>query len=281
MKAIISDEDSAICPAIDEFSGIFHILCAKHKISNISKIISSKHPKLNLYKELISKIVYSRCESIAIAALNELYKNFPEVIDYFENNVIPIKHKLFASLKPDVFIYNHSSSQLAESYNSMIKRDLTNSILHLFEIRQHVINKFAIKKNFEQQIREKSFIFHHFLLDEYKLSISKKVCQMIDEELRFIGKIEILDNDGQTWIAKEENQYFYLNFENCQCHIPIQAGIPCRHLMALYQCKNLLFPVHLINKRFYLNTMTQNPLNAFDYNFEEEEEHESDSEFFY
>ena len=274
LKAVISDEDSSICPVMDEFSDLVHILCAKHKISNLIKKIPSKHPKVKLFIELINKIFYSRFEKTAVSAKNKLYEEFPEIVSYFDEHVLPFAHKLFSSVKPDVFIFNHTFSQLAESYNNMIKRDLGNNVKHLFEIREHISKKFAVKNSLEARIRETSFRFHHFLLDIYQLNISKNICKMVDNELSYINKIEIFDCDDNTWLAKEEEEYFYLNFKNCQCHFPIQSGVPCRHLMALYQSKNLDFPVHLINKRF---SIVQHDLkNNFQLEWNEDNEEEDD-----
>ena len=228
----------------------------------------------------MNQLFYSRSEEAAIRAQHELFDKFPEVIQYFNDHVFPIAHKLFASLKPDIFFFNHSSSQLAESYNNMIKRDMTNNLKHLFEIRDHITNKFQVKSNLEARIRQTSFAFHHYLIDTYKLPISKHICQMIDLEFYKVKNVEIIETEDKTIIAKEGDDFFCLNFENCQCYFTIQSGIPCCHLMALYQSKKLDFPVHLINQRFFLTNPFENNIKTIAWNFKDEEE-EEDSDYVY
>ena len=256
--AIISDEDSGICPALDAIPEIVHILCSKHKISNIMKLVSPKNPDYNLFIYYVNTLFYSRSEHVADSAKTVLYQKFPEIIHYFEDNVFSIDYKLLSSKKPDVFLFNHTSSQLGESYNNMIKRDLSNSLKHLFEIRDHITKKFTVKIAKEEQIRRNAFIYHHFLIDNYHLDISKKICELIDAEIREVNNVQLSQANADTWIAKEGNEKYYLNYDQCQCHFTVQAGLPCRHIIALYKYLGNHFPVHLINRRFKLTEDPQN-----------------------
>ena len=276
---VISDEDLGICTAMDEFDQIKHILCIKHKIANILKLISSTNSKREEFEKYLYSMFYTRDEFFARKMYHKIICNFPSLAEYFEENVKPISHKLLVSMRPDVFFYNHTSSQLGESYNNMIKRNLSGKIMHFKEIREHVIQKFKIKNNLEKQTRESAFPYHHVIRDHYKINISKNICEIINIEYENSNNIEIISS-GEDFIAKEETSNYLVNFENCQCKFPFQAGLPCRHIIALYRKHNLDFPVHLINKRFLLDNydksddQKQIPKNDFEeeiYDLEDED----------
>ena len=162
LKCVISDEDSGICASMEDNQELAHILCLKHKIAAVLNTISRNHPKKDHFIELVNTLFYSRSINVALNALDEIYSTFPSVSHYFENNIFPIRHKLLVSLRPDVFIFNHTSSQLSESYNNMIKRNLGGGIKHFFEIRDHVSSKFRIKHDYEDQIKKKFIHFSTF-----------------------------------------------------------------------------------------------------------------------
>ena len=90
--AVVSDEDSGICPALDAIPELVHILCSKHKIANIMKLISPKNPNFNLFINYVNTLFYSRSEITANSAKTMLYQKFPEIISYFKDNVFSIDY---------------------------------------------------------------------------------------------------------------------------------------------------------------------------------------------
>lgn len=292
LKCIISDEDSAICSSLENFPSLYHFLCIKHKISHIKSLINKNNKNIDEFYNLINVIFYSRCNKLAMESLNKLYELFPEVIYYFETNIYPNRYKLLVSLRANVFVFNHTSSQLAESYNNMIKRNLTNKIKHFWEIREHVSSTFRIKKNCEAQINKRSYISNHFIQKEYGIKLSNKVCNKLDIEIFYSEKVLIKQVDDNLYIAKESDDIQYtLNFSDCECHYPMQAGLPCRHIIALYCQLTNNFPSHFISKRLYLEKNNHQQINIlipleeeeYDSDFilveEEEEEYDDISDF--
>ena len=257
-RCIISDEDNGICAAMDEYPNICHILCLKHKIAIVQNLIGKNHPNREKFLELINVMFYSRSIIQSNEAVNEIYKEFPEVIHYFENNIFPNRCKLLVSMRPNVFHFGHLPSQLGESYNNMIKRDLNNSLKHLYEIRDHISRKFFQKKQYEEQVQRSSFVFHHYIINEYGLNISRKICSIIDIEVNNSERIEIEQVGENEYVARDNsNLKFNLNFLDCECHYPAHAGIPCRHIIALFRKTGNAFPIHLINSRFIENKNTE------------------------
>ena len=280
LKCIISDEDSGICSAMNNFPNIFHLLCIKHKIAKVLNLISRTNPKKEEYYALVNTFFYSRSIKESTESIYKIYQNFPEVRNYFEANIYPIRHKLLISMRPDIFTFNHSSSQLIESYNNMIKQNLDCRIKHFTEIREHVSLKFRLKHSYEEEIMKNSFISKHFLNTSYGLNLSRKICEMVDNEIINSQYIVINQSETDQWTAIEGNKLqFKLNFINCECHFTANAGIPCRHLLSLYRLNRLDFPVHLINPRFFEKSNDSSTDVSNDIYFEFEENEEEDGLF--
>lgn len=281
LKCIISDEDTAICSAMENFQNIYHFLCIKHKIAHIHSLVKKNNKNIDRFNELVNNLFYSRSKNIVMESLSKIYELFPEVINYFETNVFVNRYKLLVSMRPNVFVFNHTSSQLGESYNNMIKRNLTNKINHLWEIREHVSNTFRIKKNNDIQIKNNAHISNHFIFNQYGINLSKRICNKLDFEIFHSQKIIIEQIDDDTWVAKEnENMEFKLNFNDCECKYTIQAGLPCRHIIALYDQLVNDFPCHLIYTRLYKHCNNDAMKNTI-ISIEEEEEDVNDPDYIY
>ena len=221
-------------------------------------------------------------KKIANASIKEMYELFPEVIHYFETYVYPKRHNLLVSLRPDVFLFNHTTSQLGESYNNMIKSNMNYGLKHLSEIREHISCEFRIKHNLKMQKEKNSFVYHHFLIDQYNLALPRKICENIDIEITNLINIQIEIINEEMWEAKEkENTIYYLDFLNCNCRFISNAGIPCRHILALYRQTGNDFPAHLINPRFFVDYEKNKSNKDFIWPYQncEEEEEEEGSEF--
>ena len=96
------------------------------------------------------------------------------------------------------------------------------------------------------------------IAENYGLNISRKICSIIDIEVNNSERIEIEQVGENEYVARDNsNLKFNLNFLDCECHYPAHAGIPCRHIIALFRKTGNAFPIHLINSRFNENKNTE------------------------
>ena len=132
------------------------------------------------------------------------------------------------------------------------------------------------------RLKKNSFISQHFLNVKFNLGVSQKICELVDNEIFQSQNIIIQKGNQDNWVAIENLVHFNLNLVNCQCHFTSNAGLPCRHIIALYRILNLEFPVQLIYSRLIQSKKALTPVEKeMDvFLFEEEDDDEEDGDFF-
>ena len=145
---IISDEDHAICSSIKTFNSrgfnqvkITHVLCAWHKEQNFYKKLAKcgfDDEQMEHIKYLWKRICNSPKKSVVLECINEMkqYDNH-KLTHYIDKHIIPILNNFARAFIPE-FTAGYNVSSLAESANSLLKRNLTASYFTLNEIKDTI-----------------------------------------------------------------------------------------------------------------------------------------------
>lgn len=280
IKCVISDEDTSIISALFEFSDIYHILCSKHKIANIYKHINISNYDEIQQKEFefcLNEFFYSRSSLISNNALNKILKCFPEVRPYFEEYVIPLMDHYVLSKMPNVFTYNHCSTQLSESYNNMIKVALTNRVYHFAEIRNIVNSVFRNKLSRSLQMRRNARKIESKVRNQFAIKTTNEICDLIEIEIQNSENL-YFQFDGECYTCFSNNESYHVGFDGCECKFHWHAGIPCRHLIGLYKFTGNWFPTQFVNERF-IDDYSFKPRQMIYFKINNEESDSSDSLF--
>lgn len=282
-EIIITDEDSAYIPALQELEEegikLTHLLCAEHKKKNFYKKLMelglNKRLRKNL-KAMFHQICYSYDPKI-VDKLIEQMKNLKNdgLNNYLDNNIIPLLHK-FAKSKIKCFTKGINTTSNAESRNRMIKLRLNKSTNNLKSIREKIIecDLFAMETNRQRYYRRR-----------INSSFPIKVCHKVEKEImKSIEKSKHYKitkvNESQylcSMLNSKEDSFLITNL-NCSCNKLRIYGIPCVHLISLYNYLHI--PDQLFSRvhKFWIQNKRNYQLNEEMHNMkmdEEESEYES------
>jgi hypothetical protein len=260
---LFTDEDSAEMTAFKVFKNnerpdLSHRLCIWHKRRNfernLKKIVHTKKA-LASAMQLFHVISTSPNEIHVHQAICKLSALFPEFIPYIETEITPLLPLFTEAFREDAFTLDYSTTSPSESANHMIKSFLPIKINNLQQIREGISKCFLIKQQGRIEKYKKRFKNDHILTEKHGILLSPVNFSRIDESKDEAKKWEITpDNPSDdTFFACKNETRWSLDPHQCQCNEMTRTGMPCPHLVALYDKYTKDFPVKMISPRWIVN----------------------------
>lgn len=264
IETIITDECLPFMAAIKLFNSnrekkITNIICFWHKMKNLEKKLVQLHLS-NDDKEKAKFLFYriGRCPKREIVknCIEQMKNISNELNEYVSNEIEPLLSQ-FSRAFIDKFTLGYNVSSLAESTNSLFKRDLKSCNYTLKDIRFEIIESFrhkaAIQKYNEYHSRKKPCI----LRDTYGIVVSDKIKNLLLESL--LKSFRLTHQDKNIYLDPYyPDEIYKVDYPVCECNKLKFAGFPCSHIMR-YSLENKINPMNLVNKRYLIdNTRTVN-----------------------
>jgi hypothetical protein len=266
-RTIVTDEDSAFLPAMENFlrdKGVqfAHVLCAMHKMSNFTKKLNRTGQSSEVRKrltKLFEVVRYTDHRGICDSALKDIEDHDIERLNkYIRKHVRPILDNFAMSHLCEVFSAGYNTSSCAESCNRMLKKGLSNRLCSLREARQHFDlrlenhRRMTLAKSLKRRSAECSE-----LEDQLELRLSRTISEEILKEEKRSLDMEIREDDGH-WdvysLNRPEVIYSVTTEEamgiQCSCGKVQNAGYPCRHILAVLRGKGEPCTASLLNPRW-------------------------------
>ena len=252
---MISDEDLAITSLLKQPNQytikINHVICAWHKTINFEKKLNKCNLEIevsNTIKMLWKRICYSAKKDVVLQSIEDIKsQNIIKLSHYLDKHVIPLL-KNFSRAFIDEFTAGYNVSSIAESANSMIKRNLCSAYYTLLEIKD-VIRRSYLQKNLT--LHEKMNAVRRggsFLEEKFGIMVGPKVEErLIASLLKSFRLVQDDENSYRDPIYPDEE--FTIEYPVCECGNLKYCGLPCSHLIR-YCLDHKMNPMLLVSKRF-------------------------------
>jgi hypothetical protein len=192
----------------------------------------------------------------------------PHLRAYLEKYVLGDLPRFARSFLSGIECLGYNTTSVAESMNNLLKNGLPNRSFTLKEMRVHLnyrLDEHTALQSIHQQQPRKIVTSFEF---ENQILLSKKIRANIAAEISKsdIQTADLSNDDGQSdnmqeqekWkvinINDTEQKNYFANSEFCECGMVIFQGIPCSHILTVRRIKEEAFPVHLISKRWVLES---------------------------
>lgn len=238
-KTLITDEDSAFIPAIEDIHEqwpINHVLCAYHKEKNFAqKLAKCGLPKLEraLAKDLFKVVCYSTHRDAVDKALEQLKAMHSKLNAYIEKHVAPIIGQFSRAYLSEVWTKGYNTTSPAESHNSMYKAHASGNAVSLKQMRIDFTHAhLEAEKSFNERIH-RSFTNTHFTWTQWEVMLSPRIRDLIDDINASFGKYCCVQ-EGDQWkvFHPESSDLYHLATENrCTCGRLTHEGVPCVHIL--------------------------------------------------
>ena len=291
-RTVVTDEDTAFVAAFREFNlwalrnghntFLRHVLCAFHKERNFdSQLVRCGMSKSERgrAKELFKDICYCPHRGHVDTCTAELRSMNAKLGKYMSKEIDPLLGNFSRAYLSDVHALGFNTTSPAESMNRLLKHGLS-GIPSLVASRRHFV---TVLHDHDQNVVLKLARRRHPVIakgwvpsDLYRF-IGRKTADAIMHECRQRNRIEITLKQGQ-WVGEFSPQslapqdiarlvflardmdkrdlVYELTINACQCGLLQFRGIPCSHILQLYEKLCMEFPKHLIHCRWCRNVDT-------------------------
>jgi hypothetical protein len=275
LRTIFTDEDSALCPAMATFQrdirpNVAHRVCYWHKRQNFQKQLDRARVAPEVRDEAL--ILFDRvCRCPAEAEIEDTIVKIrllvPSISEYLEREVCSRFPLFTEAFRGGALTLGYRATGLSESANSFVRRILPAKILTLLDIRNGITKAYQIKN-----LGTEHTISHErqkvgLLEREYDVKLQRPLLRWVDQLMEKAEGCTITPYDvpvpegidrqffeatiegHRSWLIKIEG-----NEVQCECDHAERTGLPCHHLVALFQkCGGGAFPVQLIDRRWIPN----------------------------
>lgn len=238
-KTLITDEDSAFIPAIEDLREewpVNHVLCAYHKEQNFAKKLSkcglSKLEK-SLAKDLFKVICYSTHKDAVDKAVEDLKAMHPTLLSYLEKHVVPTIGQFSRAYLSEVWTKGYNTTSPAESHNAMYKAHASGCTVSLKQMRLDYTEAHQeAEKSFNERIH-RSFTNTHFTWEIAQMMLSPRIRDLIDELNVSSQKYCCVEHEGKWKLFHPESDglYHLATPDSCTCGRLTHEGIPCAHIL--------------------------------------------------
>lgn len=239
-KTIITDEDSAFIPAINNLESVRsvrHVLCCHHKEKNFSrKLVRCGLTQIEraCAKDLFRSICYGTNRDFTDHAVEQLRKMSPKLSRYMDKQVIPTITQFARSYLADAYCKGYNTTSPAESHNAMLKNYLSGRSLTLKQTRIDFTRcHMEADKSFHETIL-KSFRNDHFTFVVGQMMLSPKIRKQIDETNEMISKYCCVEHGEGRWrvfLANAPQAAHIATDKECDCGRLTYEGLPCVHIL--------------------------------------------------
>lgn len=264
IETIISDEDLSFMKAVNDFNlnaelKITNILCFWHKKKNLEKKLTELHlptESKEKAKALFDRIGHCPKKEIVDLCIEEMKSISNGLKDYVNNHIEPLLSQ-FARVYIDKFSLGYNVSSLAESTNSLFKRDLKSCNYTLTDIQIEINESFKHKSAIERYKDYYARKHPCVLRDTYDIRVSEKVKILLLDSL--LKCFRLIKQGSNKYIDPNcPDEIFQVDYPVCECNKLKFAGLPCSHIMR-YSIEIQINPMTLVNKR---NLLGQTKVNS-------------------
>ena len=274
LRTIVSDEDTAFTAAFrnlvrrmndDEHVIVHHVLCALHKLrSFMRKMQTCGLTKLERETavDLFRKISYHTNNDYAQHCLVELKGLNERLRRYIEENVEPELHQFARSYMNGIHTNGYNTTSPGESMNNMLKHDLRPGMT-LRESREHfnrILRNHGHNAEVQRNRRRIPVETECAMPIECYQRLGRAMAAKLEKQVRLSETIEVeplVEADDiftHSAYSREHPEIEYkLNDSYCSCNTIRFLGIPCCHLLKLYEDNSEPFPLELIDERWILD----------------------------
>lgn len=283
---VVTDEDVAFLAAFRSFNldairnghntGLRHILCAFHKERNFESALMrcgmSKSERVKA-KELFKTICYCPHREYVDHCAAELRSMNEKLAKYMNREIDPLLGNFSRAYLSDVHAIGFNTTSPAESMNRLLKHGLSGTPT-LAASRSHfisVIHDHDQNSVFKLARRRRPVIAKGWVPYDIYRFVGRKTADAIMHECEQRKRIEIILKQGQwdgdfdprdlsqqdignlVFLARDMRRpdlVYELTIEACQCGLLQFRGIPCSHILLLYDRLAMDFPKHLIHFRW-------------------------------
>ena len=250
-KTLITDDDNAFSSSFrsacdEKHLNIPHLLCSKHKATNMFRHLANSHrgSDLSIREQQILTICYSRSRSKCDAAVSAICSSQDSFGRYFEANIVPDIHRFAPAHTKSVLTLGVTTTSLAESANQMLKHDLAVRQTRLVELYKHMINVTDFHRATVEE--RKVLAFHNPLSFEYAhgIRVMPEIRKMLLASMDAVQFFEVQPSNGHRYVVKHSTgKETTCSLADCDCMKAVSHGVPCAHQFAL--CAHLKVPVPL------------------------------------
>ena len=240
IRTIITDEDSAFIPAIDNLSSslpVKHILCAFHKEKNFNRKLlrcGLSDIERAVAKDLFRSICYCTHRDSADRAIEELKRTNTKLSHYIDKQVIPTLEHFSRAYLSDTFSKGYNTTSPAESHNAMLKNFLAGRSATLKQTRiDFTTCHNEADKSFHEKIL-RSFRNEHFTFTVGHLMLSPKIRREIDEMNSLVGKYcctLVKEDEWRVFLSNSPHTWHISTCRECDCGRVVYEGLPCVHIL--------------------------------------------------
>jgi hypothetical protein len=275
LKTIFTDEDSALCPAMATFQqdirpDVAHRLCYWHKRRNFQNQLDRARVAPEVRDQallLFDRLCRCPSEAEAEEAITKIRLLVPSISEYLEREVCSRLRLFTEAFRAGALTLGYCATGLSESANSFIRRILPAKILTLLEIRNGITKAYQIKDLGTERTISHERQQVELLEAEYGVKLQRPLLRWVDLLLNQAKRCTITMSDAhgpegsearffeaaikghRSWLIKLEG-----DMVQCECDHVDRTGLPCHHLVALFQQGgNGAFPVQLIDRRWIAN----------------------------
>ena len=273
LRTIVTDEDAAFAAAFramivgintgPEQRVVNHVLCALHKQRNfVHKLQKCGLSKLQreVATDLFRKICYHTNNDYVQKCLEELQGMNEKLSRYVENHVVPYLAQFAKSYMTNVHANGYNTTSPAESMNNLLKQGVT-KLMTLRESRVHfdkvLENHDAVCLQRHYRRLRPTGDTGYVPLDVHR-HLGAKMCKKLMMQMSAADSIVVEPVEGNPLFTHQAYQRnhpeicYQLCETYCSCNTVRFLGIPCSHLIKLYQVSGKSFPKEMIHRRWHL-----------------------------
>ena len=240
VQTIITDEDSAFIPAIENLNDSLHfkhILCSFHKERNFGrKLLRCGLSELEraVAKDLFRSICYGTHRESTDRAIEELKRMSSKLSHYIDKQVIPTLGQFARAYLSNTFSKGYNTTSPAEAHNAMLKNFLSGRSLTLKQTRIDFTRCHSeADKNFNEKML-RSFRNDHFTFTLGRYMLSPKIRREIDEMNALVGKYcctLIKEDQWRVFLSNSPQTAHTATPQSCDCGRSVSEGLPCVHVL--------------------------------------------------
>ena len=280
LRTVCSDDDTGLDSAFQQLieSTIPEEQEARNRIASLKRVICFWHKSSNFVKflqnlglppdikarciDIFHQIGTSREETNVATCIELLRQVHDSIAEYIDTHITPKIQNISKVGLKDTFTCGYISSSIAESANSRIKSYISGKALTLLEMRIALDNIIANDTTNDQYVK---IVKPHKMKDPLVLemivtfNISPRIAESIAGSIRKTERLSLLKLNNEYKISEEitdrngkvlRTENYIVKDGHCSCFKFEQSGLPCSHIIKVYQYEQIPISNLPINRRW-------------------------------